>query len=60
MVKTSASNVGGVCSIPGHGSKNPHALLPQNKNIKRKQYCDKFNNDLKNGLHKNSLKKKRG
>ena len=60
MVKTSASNVGGVGSIPGQGPKIPYALWPQNQNIKWKQYCDKFNKDLKNGLHKNSLKKNLG
>ena len=45
MVKTSPSNVGGAGSIPGQGAKIPHA--PQPKNIKQKQYCNKFNKDFK-------------
>ena len=60
MVKTSASNVGGVGSIPGWGAKIPHALWPKKpKNIKQKQYCNKFNKDLKNGLHQNKILKKK-
>ena len=55
--KTSPSNVGGVGSVPGRGTKIPHDLWPQNQNIKWKQYCNEFNKDLKMA-HKNSLKKK--
>ena len=33
----------------------------KNQNIKQKQYCNKFNKDLKNGPHqKKNLKKKKG
>ena len=58
MVKTSPSNAEGACSIPGCGAKIPHALQPKNRNIKQKQYCNKFSKDFKNGPHqKTSLKK---
>ena len=50
VVKTLPSNAGG-----GLGTKIPHALRPKNQNIKQKQYCNKFNQDFKNGPH---LKKK--
>ena len=36
MVKTSSSNVGGVGSIPGWGTKIPHALRPKKKKGKTK------------------------
>ena len=49
MVKTSPSNVGGAGLIPGWGAKIPHALSPKNQDIKQKQYCNKFNKDIKNG-----------
>ena len=58
MVKTSPSNAGSVDSIPGRGSKTPHDLEAKNQNIQRKQYCNKFNKDFKNGLHQKSLKKR--
>ena len=52
VVKISPSNAGGVGSIPGWGAKIPHASWPKNQNIKQKQYCNKFNKDLKkNGPH---------
>ena len=47
MVNTLPSNAGGAGSIPGQGAKIPHALRPKNQNIKQKQYCNKFNKDLK-------------
>ena len=50
MVKTSPSNAGGACSIPGRGAKIPYASQPKkekNQNIKQKQYCNKFNKDFK-------------
>ena len=62
VVKTSLSNAGGAGSIPGQGAKIPHASGPKKpKNIKQKQYCNKFNKDFKNGPHqkKKSLKKKK-
>ena len=42
MVKTSPSNAGGEGSIPVWGAKIPHASWPKNRNIKQKQYCNKF------------------
>ena len=59
VVKTLSSNAGGVGSISGQGTKIPHASQPKNQNIKQKEYCNKFNEDFKNGPHKKkSLKKK--
>ena len=58
MVKTLPSNTGGVGSIPGQGAKIPHASWPRNQNIKQRQYCNKFNEDFKNGPHQKNLKKK--
>ena len=49
-------NAGDVGSIPGQGAKISHALRPKHQNIKQKQYCNKFNKDLKNGLHQNKKK----
>ena len=51
VVKTSPSNADGAGSIPGQGAKIPHASQPKNQNIKRKQYCNKFNKDFKNHPH---------
>ena len=50
VVKTSPSNAGGVGSIPNGGAKILHALWPKKTpNIKKKQYCNKFNKkDFKN------------
>ena len=42
---------GNAGSIPGEGTKIPHASQPQNQNIKQKQYCNTFNKDFKNGPH---------
>ena len=55
VVKTSPSNAGDVGSIPGEGAEIPHASWP--KNIKQKQYCNKFNKHFKNknGPHQKSL-----
>ena len=58
MVKTPHSNAGGEGSIPGQGAKIPHASWLKNQNIKKKQYCNKFNKDFKNDLHQKILKKK--
>ena len=55
MVKTSPSNAGGAGLIPGWGAKIPHASWPKNQNIKQKQYCNKFNKDLKNGPHQKKI-----
>ena len=35
MVKTSSDNAGGVGSIPGQGTKIPHALQPKTPNLNR-------------------------
>ena len=65
VVKTLPSNAGDVGSVSGWGAKTPHAMWPQNQIIKQKQYCNKFNKDLKNASHKKiiiiktDLKKKR-
>ena len=48
MVKTSPSNAGEGGSITGQGAKIPHASRMKNQNINQKQYCNKFNKDLKN------------
>ena len=48
MIKISPSRGGGAGSISGQGAKIPHALWPENQNIKQKQYRNKFNKDLKN------------
>ena len=46
-VKTSPSNVGDLNLIRGQGAKIPHDLQPKKQDIKQKQYCNKFNKDLK-------------
>ena len=46
MVKNPPSNARGVCSIPGQGTKLPHASRPKSQNIKQKQYYNKFKKDL--------------
>ena len=51
MVKTSPSNGAGTGSIPGWRAKMPRASRPENQNRRQKQYCNKFNKDLKNGPH---------
>ena len=51
VVKTLPSNVGGASLITAQGAKIPHALWPENLNMKQKQYCNKFNKDFKNGPH---------
>ena len=44
MVKTSPSNAGGVSLILG---QNPTCCVTKKQNIKYKQYCNKFNKNLK-------------
>ena len=52
VVETSPSSAGGCTGlIPDQEAKTPLALWPKNKNIKQKQYCNKFNNDFKNSPH---------
>ena len=47
MVKTLPSNAEGVGYIPGQGAKISHASRPKTQNMKQRQYCNKFNKDLK-------------
>jgi hypothetical protein len=61
MVETSSS-AGGVRSIPGQEVKipqDPTGLVAKNpkKHNRQKQYCNKFNKQVKNGPHKKQLKK---
>ena len=52
-----SSSAAGVGLIPGGGAQIPPAsLLPKKQKIKQKQYCKKFNKDLKNGPHEKNLK----
>ena len=46
-IKTSTSSAGSEGLIPGWSAKIPHAMWPKHQNIKEKQYCNKFNKDLK-------------
>ena len=46
-VEILSSNAGDVDSNLGPGAKISHALGPKKQNIKWKQYCNKFNKDLK-------------
>ena len=43
--------------IPSWGFKTLHASGSKNQNIKKKQYCNKFNIDFKNDLHLKNHKK---
>ena len=52
-LKTSPFNSGGVSSIAGGETKIPHASQPKNQDIKKKQYCNKFNKDFKNESEEN-------
>ena len=52
MVKTSSFNAGSAVSIPGQGTKIPHASWPKIQNIKQKQYFNKFNKDFLSGSHR--------
>ena len=68
VVKTSPSKAGDAGSVPDWGVKIPHASSPKKTKHKKKkkQYCNKFNKDFKNdlhkknGLHQKSLKNKTG
>ena len=42
----------GVGLIPGEGAKIPLALWPKHQKMKQKQYCNKLNEDSKNGPFK--------
>ena len=58
VVKSSPCNAEDMDSIQGQGAKIPHTFWPKKQNRKQKQYCNKFNKDLKNCLYQKSLKKK--
>ena len=47
MVETLPSIARGVGLIPGRGTEILHASQPKSQNMKQKQYCNKFNKDLK-------------
>ena len=56
VVKAPPSRAGGVGSIPGLGTKIPHALCPKYQDMKQKQCCGKFNKGFKK---RSTLKKKK-
>ena len=56
MVKILPSHAEGVGLNPGQEAKIPHTLRPKTQNIKQKQYCNKFNEDFKNGPHQKKRK----
>ena len=61
VVKPSPSNAGDACLNPGQGAKFTHALRPKTRDIKQKQYCNKFNKGFTNGpLQNKSFKKETG
>ena len=49
------SNAGGAGSIPDQGAKISHAQRSKKQNRKQKQYCNKFNEDSKNGPHQKNI-----
>ena len=55
VVKTSPSSAGGAGSTPGRELRSHVPRGQKNHNIKRKQYCNKFNKDFKNGPHPKNL-----
>jgi len=54
--KISPFNARSACLIPGWGAKILNASGPKNQSIKKKQYCNKFNKDIKNGPQNNFKK----
>ena len=48
VVKNTRFNAGDMGLIPGWGTKISHASQARNQSMKQKQYCEKFNNNLKN------------
>ena len=47
VVETLPLHTGSKGSIPSQRAKIPHASQSENQNIKQKEYCNKFNEDLK-------------
>ena len=45
VVKNLPFNAKGAGLIPGQGTNIPHTSRVKNQNIKREQYCNKFNKD---------------
>ena len=58
VVRALPSSVGDAGLISGRGARTPHASQPENQNTEQKQYCNKFNTDLKNGPHQKIFFKK--
>ena len=56
MVKTSPSNAGVAGSIPGWGTKIPHASQPKNQNIKNKKTKNKNRSNIETNSIKDFLK----
>ena len=46
MVETSPSNSGGTGSIPGQGTRIPHASEPKNQNIKTEAMLSQIQSSL--------------
>lgn len=60
VVKTSPSNAGSTGSIPHSGSYVPTCLVAKNREHKQqKLYCNKFNKDVKNGIHQKHKKERK-
>ena len=57
VVKPSHFNARDTVSIPGWEAKIPQVLQTKNQNIKKKQYWNEFNKDLKKIVHIRKLKK---
>ena len=51
MVKMLPPNAGGTNLIPGWGANIPHTSLSNTQNLKQKQYCNKFSNNLNKLVH---------
>ena len=49
VVETLPSKAGGVGQTSGQEAKIPHASHPKKRNMKQRQYCNKFNKDFFNG-----------
>ena len=43
VVRTSPSAAGGVVSTPGWIPESPYVLWPKSRNVKQRQYCNRFN-----------------
>ena len=56
-LRISASNEAGAGSILGRGAESLHAWWSKNQNINQKQYCNKFNENFKNGPYQKKVTK---